>query len=352
MLILRHADRVVLARFAARVGVTVLVFFGLMVLVESLNTSRFGAMQAVGGLPLAVLAMIVPAARWSIGTMPITVLIGTIAAVLDLQSRHELTILKVSGMSIWRILRWPVLALFLVSGAISLFGETWAITMDRGFPESGRKLSGPLWIEQTGDAPYILYANRISASSPQLREVTVFFTQATGRERIVAESASYRRGTWTLRNGTSFKVDAPAAPFETREIATRMTAGDLQLQLSLARDLTLPELLGAAATDISDPELRAVSLTSLYRAFSLPILVVGSILLAFALAGSYRRRGNYANALLVGVIVGFVLFVINELAIRAGNAQVIPPIAATIGPAVLSLLTGATALLFREDGTL
>jgi lipopolysaccharide export system permease protein len=253
-------------------------------------------------------------------------------------------------MSIWRTLRWPVLMLFVVSAAVSLFGETWAITMDRGFPESGRKLSGPLWIEQTGETPYLLYANRISASSPQLRDVTVFFTKGPSRERIVADSASYKRGAWTLRKGTSFLVDAPSTSFRTREIPTRMTPGDLQLQLSLARDLTLPELLAAAGTDISDPELRAISLTSLYRSFSLPILVVGSVLLAFALAGSYRRRGNYANALLVGVIVGFVLFVVNELAIRAGNAQVIPPFAATIGPAVLSLLTGATALLFREDG--
>ena len=352
MLSLPHADRVVLARFAARVGVTVLVFFGLMILVESLNTARFSAMQSAGGLPLAVLAMVVPAARWSIGTLPITVLIGTIAAVLDLQVRHELTILKVSGFSIWRVLRWPVLALFVVSAALSLFGETWAINMDRGFPESGRKVTGPLWIEQGGEDPYVLYATRISATAPQLRGVTVFFTQAPTRERIVADSASYRRGAWTLNNGITYTAEAPPAAFVSTEIATRMTPGDLQLQLSLARDLTLTELLSAAATDVSDPSLRAISLTSLYRTFSLPFLVVGSVFLAFALAGSYRRRGDYANALLVGVILGFVLFVISELAIRAGNAQVIPPIAATAGPALLSLLTGATALLFREDGTL
>ena len=351
-MILPRADRVILARFVARVGVTFLVFYGLMVLVESLNTSRFATMQAAGGLPLAVLAMLVPAARWCIGTMPITVLIGAIAAVLDLQSRHELTILKASGMSTWRVLRWPVLVLFLAASAISIFGETWTITMDRSFPEGGRKASGPVWIEQTGTAPYVLHADRITSAAPQLRGVTVFFTHGSEHERIYAETATFKTGKWVLKNGTSYQVDAPAAPFESREIATTMTAGDLRLQVSLARDLTLPELLAAAASDISDPNLRATSLTSLYRTFTIPIMVVGSILLAFALAGSYRRRGNYANALLVGVIVGFVLFVVNELATRAGSTQVITPLAATIGPAVLSLLTGATALLFREDGTL
>ena len=40
-MLIQRTDRVVLARFAARVGVTVLVFFGFMVLVESLNAARF-----------------------------------------------------------------------------------------------------------------------------------------------------------------------------------------------------------------------------------------------------------------------------------------------------------------------
>lgn len=351
-MILARVDGVVLSRFAVRVSVTVLVFFGLMVLVESLNTSRFSAMNAAGGPLLAILAMVVPAGRWSIGTLPVTVLIGSIAAVLDLQSRHELTILKVSGLSIWRILRWPVLLLFVSSALASIMGETLAISLDRGFPDSGRKISGPLWMEQAGEGSYIIHADRISERSPQLRGVTLFYADGPRRERIVAESASYRSGTWVLRNGTSYLVDAPAVPFETREVATQMTAGDLSLQLTLARDLTLTELLAVAASDVTDPNLRAVSLTSLYRTFSLPFLVVGSVLLAFALTGVYRRRGNYANSLLVGVVLGFVLFVINELAIRAGNAQVIPPSVASAGPALLSLLTGATALLFREDGKL
>ena len=61
-MVLSRVDRVILSRIGLRVGVTVLVFFGLIVLAESLNTQRFATMQAVGGIPLAVLAMVVPAA--------------------------------------------------------------------------------------------------------------------------------------------------------------------------------------------------------------------------------------------------------------------------------------------------
>lgn len=352
-MVLSRVDQVVLSRIGLRVAVTVLVFFGLIVLAESLNTQRFATMQAVGGLPLAVLAMVVPAARWLNGTLPITVLIGCIAAVLDLQVRHELTIMKAAGFSIWRILVWPVVTLTLLSAAVAIFGETWTIQTDRSFPGSAQKLGGQLWLEQVADGePYILLAQQTSAVAPHLRDVTIFWTTPPSRERIVAAAATYERGKWVLTSGASYSVDGPTDYFGTREIETQMTSGDFDLQISLARDRTFLELIAAAQSDVSNPELRAVSLTSLYRAFTLPFMVAGSVLLAFALGGTYRRRGDYGNAVMLGLIVGFVLFVVNEMATRAGNAQVISPIAATAGPALLSLLAGATALLFREDGRL
>ncbi len=352
-MVFSRIDRVILGRVGVRVAVTVLVFFSLIALAESLNTTRFSIMQAAGGLPLAILATAVPAARWLIGTLPITVLIGTVAAVLDLQVRHELTIMKVAGLSIWRVLRWPVIVLTLIAGAASILGETWAVTMDRSFPETGRGADKSLWMEQmAGTEPYILRAEKTTTAAPQLRDVTIFMTRSDGRERIVADSATYQRGKWLLKNGTVLRADAPPQDFAEYEVATRMTSGDLALQLSVARDQTFGELVAAAGDDIGDPELRAISLTSLYRAFTLPFMVAGSVLLAFALAGSYRRRGDYGNAVLLGLILGFVLFVVSELATRAGNSQALPPLAATAGPALLSLLAGATALLFREDGKL
>jgi lipopolysaccharide export system permease protein len=350
-MIISRIDLVVLSRIGLRVGVTVLVFFALIVLSESLNTSRFNTMREVGGLPLAILAMIVPAARWLNGTLPITVLIGCIAAVLDLQMRHELTILKTAGYSIWRILLWPIVCLMALSASIAIFGETWTITTDRSFPGSAQKLGGKLWLEQVADGePYILLAQQTSPVAPHLRDVTIYKTTPPNRERIVASTATYERGKWVLSSGAIYRPDAATTYFGTQEIGTQMTSGDFDLQMSLARDRTFLELWTAAQSDVSNPELRAVSLTSLYRAFTLPFMVAGSVLLAFALGGTYRRRGDYGNAVMLGLIVGFVLFVVNEMATRAGNSQVISPLAATAGPALLSVLAGATALLFREDG--
>lgn len=352
MTLLNRIDSIVLRRVLARVGTVVVVFLGLMILVESLNTSRFATLSAVGGLPLAVLGMVVPAIRWSIGSLPITVLIGTMAAVLDLQGRQELTILKAVGYSLWRLIRVPVAVLFVLTAGASLLGESWTVSTDRSLSGGTSRSTRDIWLEQTGSSgPYILHADRARATAPpHLEGVRIFETSASPRAQYVAATAVLSLGHWTLSDGAIHRPDRAPEPFSSLDISTTTTLADLDLAVSKARDLTVAELLSAAVADVTSPELRAVSLTSLYRAFALPVMVVGAMLVAFALTARYRRRANYGGAMMQGLVVGFVLFTLNEMAIRAGNAQVITPLAATGGPAVVAVLVGLTALLFLEDG--
>ncbi len=50
---MNRIDRLLLFRLAGRIGITVLVFFGLIALVESLDAWRFSHLMEAGGLPLA-----------------------------------------------------------------------------------------------------------------------------------------------------------------------------------------------------------------------------------------------------------------------------------------------------------
>ena len=113
-------DWIIIRRLSARVGMTLFIFFGLMALVESLDTYRFKALTQIGGPLLALEAIVSGAARNLIGTLPVTLLIGTIIGVLDLQARREMTIIKASGVSIWRVLRYPLLGAVLL-GLVAAF---------------------------------------------------------------------------------------------------------------------------------------------------------------------------------------------------------------------------------------
>jgi len=347
-------DWLVLRRVMARVTLTVLVFLALFALVESLNTTKLRTLSSLGGPPLALAGVLLSALRSSIGALPVTVLIGTIAGVLDLQARRELTIIQATGRSIWTVLRAPLVVCFILALLISTAGDTALILGDRLLP--GQPINhdnGPTWVEQTGaDGTYVLRAEHLTADPPAVYDVTIFFTGADERDRITAPQANLSYGKWIFPTATRYRVAAAPEQLSNFELATQTTFGDLRLRTTGASDLTLAEMITAATSSISMNDYRAVSLTSLYRTLTRPIMILGSVLIGFAVASGYRRNVQYGTTVLFGIVMGFALFTINEMAVRAGNADVLPPLWAMAAPAFVSLLAGLTALLYSQDGNL
>jgi lipopolysaccharide export system permease protein len=303
---------------------------------------------------LAVAGILLSALRSSIGALSVTVLIGTIAGVLDLQARRELTIIQATGRSIWQVARAPVAVAFLAAILISTLGDTALIVASRllpGQPINGD--NGPTWLEQRGkDGDYVLKAERVTSDPPAVYDVTIFFSRSDGRARIEAPEGRLRAGKWLLPRATRYQLDRPPESLDNFEVATQTTLGDLRLRTTGASDLTIAEMLAAATSPISMNDYRAVSLTSLFRTLMRPIMVVGSMLIGFATASGYRRNVQYGNTVLFGIVLGFALFTINEMAVRAGNADVLPPLWAMAAPAFVSVIAGLTALLYSQDGTL
>ena len=103
-------------------------------------------------------------------------------------------------------------------------------------------------------------------------------------------------------------------------------------------------------TGLTDSNLLAAAATRFSRLLALPVLLVGTLLIAFAFTGGYRRTGSYGGTILYGIVLGFVMFVVNEMAEQAGSAGVLTPAVAAWGPAIVTVVVGLTVLLYREDG--
>jgi lipopolysaccharide export system permease protein len=347
-------DWLILRRVMARIALTLVIFFALLALVESLNTTKLRVLNSLGGPPLAAAGIVLSALRNSLGALPVTVLIGTIAGVLDLQARREFMIVQALGISIWRVVRAPLILVLLLTAFASMGGETLLILGNRAMPgEPINNQAGSTWLEQHGKSGiYLLHAERLTADPPAIYGVTLFMTRSAERERIESDRGDLVDGKWVFGTAVRYRLDSGSEELSNFSIATQTTRADLYLQATGARDLTLPELLESVASSLSEAEYRFVTETSLYRTLMLPLMVAGSVLIGFATASGYRRKVNYGNVVLFGIVAGFVIFTINEMAIRAGNSGVLPPMAATAGPALVSVLVGITALLYSQDGTL
>lgn len=344
-------DWVILRRLAARIGITVAVFFGLLCLVESVDSWRFRTLSDIGGPLLAITSIVTAAARNLIGVAPVVLLIGTIFGVLDLQSRRELTLIKSAGHSIWRILRAPVLAAAALGAFIGFVADPGFLNINRSLPVIWMPERGDLWLEQTApEGDYMLQAKRTLSHGTSLEDVALFFTVPGRRTRVEAPKAQLTEGAWELTDAVIYNVDEVAETAATYRVATATTAGDMRIMLTAVKELTFAELVNIVSQTVSDPKLRAAAFTGIFKPFALPAMMVGSVLIGFAFTSGYQRTNKYGGAVLYGVLLGFVLYVITELAYRSGYAGVLDPVFAASGPAFAAIVVGLTVLLYKEDG--
>ena len=350
-------DWVILRRIGSRIILAVLIIFGLIALVESLDTWRFSHLSEQGGPGLAILAILVSAARWTIKTLSVTVLIGATLGMLELQARQELTVIKSSGFSIWRLMRAPLIVTVLAAALIAFVADGIATSINRTInyasPNYAAALTPPgeVWFEQSAqNQRYIIMASKVVPASFVLNDVTVFLFDDPDGVRLRSDEASLVGGEWVFATAFRFNADAPPVQLDNFRLPTTSTLADLRLKLNSPDDMTLWELANALAARISDPGLRAAATTRLLKLLTLPVLLVGSLFIAFAFTAGYRRTSKYGTSVLYAIVLGFVVFVITELADRAGSSGVIDPAFAAVGPACVAIVIGMTVLLYKEDG--
>jgi len=350
---MNRIDWIIVRRLLGSIGLTLAIMYGLVLLVESLSTSRFTTLMQVGGPGAAMLAIAASAARWLLDTLPLTVLVGAVAGLLNLQTTREMTVIKSAGASVWRLMRAPIAIAILGGLLVSMGVHAAVVVVDRGLTADGGEAqvgSGTLWLdEHTADGHYILQAGYVHPSGEALGNVVVFMLDSP-RERIEAETAQLVDEAWVMPNATRYVSNRVPETLRDFTLATATSRGDMRAKLSSVRDMTIYELAEALAARMNDPRQRAQALTQFIRLLALPAALCGSLVIAFAFTAGYRRTNKYGGAVLYGIVLGFVVYVVTEMAGRAGDAGVIQPAVAVLGPAVVAIVAGATVLLNREDG--
>lgn len=344
-------DWIIVRRLAGSIGLTLAVLFGILVLVELLNMGRFNVLSASGGIGLAVLAMLAAAARWTIDTLPLTLIVGAVAGLLNLQVTREMTVIKASGRSIWRLMIAPLLVTALGGLLVTVVIDTAVIELNRTLsPSASNDQQGAVWFdERKGDIHYILEAGYAHPSGEALDSVTVF-VMTTPRDRIEAPAAQLVDGAWVMPTATRYRSNELPEQLVNFRLPTSRTDGDIRARLASVKDMTLWELAGSLQARFSDAKERAEVETQFLRLLALPLTLCGSLVIAFAFTAGYRRTNKYGGAVLYGIVLGVLVYVVTEMAGRAGGAGVMDPAVAVAGPGLVAIVIGVTVLLNREDG--
>lgn len=292
------------------------------------------------------------------------VLVGSIGALLTLNRKSELTIMRSAGMSVWQFLR-PGLTVTLLFGivAVGLFNPlaaTARFEAERLVAEVFGMEAGLLvgkgdksWLRQDGpDGQSVLNARAVANQGLSLSGVIGYLFDKDGQfiERVDADRAVLQDGYWELQKVVVSRPKREAETFSAYSLSTHLTrerVGDALGSEIAISFWQLPGLIEEAEkAGLSASKYRMQHVLLLAR----PVLLIAMVVLAATVSLRSFRGGGIQTMILVGMIGGIGLFLLAEVSRQIGAAGLISPGLAVWVPIAVSLLVSLTVLLHQEDG--
>jgi lipopolysaccharide export system permease protein len=361
---LRTLGRYIARRFLLGIFVTFLLCSMLIFLIDFVELLRqAGKYGEVPPVTLATIALLrLPA--YSEYLVAFAVLIGSIAALLQLSRRSELVVMRAGGMSVWQYLGPGMIVAFALGAlAVTVFnplaaaGRTMSESLyaDAFGKESNllRSNSGSSWLRQNGaDGQSVIGAVLASNRGLTLTGITAFVFDKNGHfvERVDGARADLRDGFWEIRNAWVVRLGREPEKFDTYLLSTYLTPERVTDALGTLFSVSFWELPGlievAEKAELSTDRLR-IQLESL---LSRPLLCTAMVLLAATVSLGSFRSGGIQTMVVTGLMGGFGFFLLAEVSRQIGVAGLAPPWAAIWLPVVLVIVVSATVLLHQEDG--
>lgn len=296
--------------------------------------------------------------------LPFAVLFGAMATFNRLTRSSELVVARSAGVSAWQFLL-PTIMGGAVIGCLTLGAfNPLAAAMASNYENLEAKFlrgrasllavsSTGFWLRQAdAQGQSVIHALRVAQQGVELEDVIVFLYEGQDRfvGRVDAKTARLEEGAWILTEALITAPDRPPIRRATHRLDTTLTLS--QIQDSFASPQTMSfwaiprfiETLEEAGFSALRHRLHWHSL------LSLPLLLVGMVLIAASFSLRLTRRGGTGLLIGGGVAVGFVFFFFTDVVLALGQSGSLPIPLAAWAPAGVMLLIGSAAVLHLEDG--
>lgn len=301
--------------------------------------------------------------------VPSLVLISAVITFFLLSSKSEITILRISGFSIWQILQ-PVAISAVLLGVfwVTIFGPL-SITMNRQFnalegkyvKNEMREVMAPhngIWLKQenieNAGEELIIQAKKVYKESLELDDVTVWFFNKDHQfyKKIDAKEMHLQHGSWLLKDiiindASTLNKKADSAVIPTNldpDFIMQKIVNNFQT-VKLFSVFQLPKLI---------KDLRAAGFNSVkfkvyfHSLISKPLLFLAMTLIACYFGLNHIRNQNTILMIFFGIIIGLALYIISGIVNALGSSGLIPIYASTWVIAIICLAVG-TLLIYRKE---
>ncbi|HEX7386008.1 MAG TPA: LPS export ABC transporter permease LptG [Castellaniella sp.] len=309
--------------------------------------------------------------------LPIGLLIGAVLALAGLAQRHELTILRASGVSGLRLLAtlW-LITLPLVAGAFVLSEYITPAAEIQGSESrlallgrtDGGRLESGYWFKET-DARGGDRIINIQSLSGQGRVSGITLYEFNHNESLAsftqAKTGRFTHGKLDLSDLTETRIEpestsalsdasAPTAPIakvlhqDKRTINTSLTPERLIARILTPERMSISDLLDYIHYLQANHLQTDRQEVALWRKIAYPFTLLVMMTIAAPIGFMQTRRGGVGPKVFLGIILGVGFFMLNQLALNAGMLGNWPPWATALVPSLAGLALALAALLAME----
>ncbi|MDR3450701.1 MAG: LPS export ABC transporter permease LptG [Alphaproteobacteria bacterium] len=295
--------------------------------------------------------------------LPFVVLFAGLFTFWRLTRSQELVIARSAGVSAWQFMM-PALLVTLIFSLLNI-----AVINPMGAAMNARyhmmemhylervptlELTGAgLWLRQRdSQRHYLLHADHIEMNPLTLSPLMAFIYDDNDvyLGRVDAPRAVLTEGAWDVPDAWVNMDQQPAQHVDDWRLPTSLTLGKIQESMAAPNTISfweLPRFIRALKT-IGLPQTRhQLAFQSL---LSQPLLLCAMVFFAASFALRMNRRGSVTGMIISGVLLGSLLYTLNNVVNALGANQTLPvALAAWAIPAVALALSNA-ALLHLEDG--
>jgi lipopolysaccharide export system permease protein len=291
---------------------------------------------------------------------PVSVVVAVVVSLGALANGSELVVMLASGVSKLRIALISLLSVGFWLALVLLLGEFVAPAGDQMAQQfrneqvsQGKATSAAnaIWLR---DGDVIFRTNNMrklpDGSSYELKEVTVFELEDKKLKRVSeAQSAIYDNQQWTLE-GLKVSVfgddGVDTTQFERKQWESRIQPEILNISTTRPKYLSVRDINKYQTFSGDRSELQSAYRIALWSKLAFPLLVLATALCGVVVLFGQIRSGGFAQRLVVGVVIGLVVYLLNKTLLNFGEVYHVHPVWISVVPQ--ALLFGFLLLLLRR----
>ncbi len=290
---------------------------------------------------------------------PISSVVGVMIGLGVLAANSELIVVQAAGMSRFKISKITIITLLIWLVPISLMGE-FIVPPAKMIAENYRSakitkgiglgLKSGVWIR---DGNVIFNAKAtgnvydVKNKNIVIKDVTVFELNDDLQVKKVskAQEAVYKGQFWQLSNleVTEFlSTGVTTKKLKSQQWPSRIEPDLLSITNARPKYLSIRDIIKYKNFQAGKQHIPAKYNISLWAKFAFPLLVLATALTGLPFLFGLMRTGGFGQRLLIGIMLGLILYVVNRSLLNIGEIFNVHPAVVTVLPS----LTIIIALLF------